>query len=672
MRPITAISLGGGILLAFLSSTSLAAPDALEDISLEDLTKTEITSVSRRSQNLTQVPAAAFVITSEDIRRSGATALPDVLRMVPGIEVAQVDSGRYAVTARGFNGRFANKLQVLVDGRSIYSPIFSGVMWEHDPVALDDIERIEVIRGPGAAMWGANAVNGVINIITKHSAAESGGLLAPTLGTNSFGQLYGRYGGRIDDHTSWKLSFQGRRSDPSTQYATDSESNDWLKNGQVNFRFDRSMGNGSELTFWAGATKLKMGDLALVDPELLPAPHLVLARLEQIDDSQMVGGRYRWLMGAVESTVQLSASLEHVGITGWLNIDRQTYDFDYQGRTAVGQHDLLWGLSHRTSTDEMISATPVLTVTPARFTQRSTGLFIHDDWTLIPERLQFGVGARWEDSNLGGSTFAPSATLMWTPAKSHNLWAKIARAPRVPARAEYHVSVITTIVPPLTLIRNLPPLGTLKPETMDSLELGYRTQLAAGLNLNITAYRQHYRDRVSGEMVGFVPFVPYFIQNVAICNCSAGWINGIELAADWFITPTWRLQFSLTSTRVDMDTALTPVAAADNATQEKRTPKYYGSLRSQWNLGANQQFDAWLRGSAGYDLVNSPFPNLIRVPGYLTLDLRYAYRVNRNLELSITGRNLAGPRRYEYVADYVPSAVTEISPSVLLGLRLGF
>lgn len=186
------------------------------------------------------------------------------------------------MSARGFNGRFANKLQVLVDGRSIYSPFFSGVMWEHDPVALDDIERIEVIRGPSAAMWGANAVNGVINIITKHSAVQEGGLVAPSIGSNGFGQIYGRYGRHIDDNTSWKLSFQGRHTDPSTQYANQSEAEDKLKNGQLNFRFDRNLGSGSNLSLWASALQMKLGDIAKVDP-LSDHPERVVMRFEVRD-----------------------------------------------------------------------------------------------------------------------------------------------------------------------------------------------------------------------------------------------------------------------------------------------------------------------------------------------------------------------------------------------------
>lgn len=665
-------------LFVFHCSPGLAS-DELDELSLEQLTKTEISSVSRRSQSLANVPAAAFVISSEDIRRSGANTLADVLRMAPGIEVGQVDNGRYAVTARGFNGRFANKLQVLVDGRSIYSAFFSGVMWEHDPVALQDIERIEVIRGPGAAMWGANAVNGVINIITRHSATQSGGLLVPTLGTNGFGQIYGRYGKQIDDNTSWRLSLQGRRVDPSTQYVTGADSGDTLKNVQANFRFDRNLGGGSNLSLWASAFDSKAGDLALVAPVFALPPSLTVARLMQTDDSQTIAGRYRWLTGAVESSLQLSATRTHIEVENWFHEDRETYDLDYQGRRAFGAHDVLWGLSHRTNSDTAASVAEVLAMSRKSFTQRSTGVFIHDDWTLIPDRLQFGVGARWEHSNLGGATFAPSATLMWTPSRANAFWAKLARAPRVPARGEYHVSALTSFIPsaslfqPAVVIRNVTPRN-LDPETMTSLELGYRTQIASGLQLNVTAYRQHYEDRVSGQASGTdFSYMPFFLlQDITIGNYSSGWINGAELSADWLVTPNWRLQLSLTTTRLDMDGAETAEAAADNAAQEKRTPKVHGGLRSQWNIAANQQIDAWLRGSASFIVPNAPYVTTVRVPGYVTLDLRYAYRFNRDLEFSVTGRNLIGARRYEYIADYVPSVPIEIKPSLFVGLRLGF
>lgn len=678
-KTITLCLVAGCFILPWGPAASAAT--ALDELSLEELANTEISSVSRRSQSLANVPAAAFVISSEDIRRSGAYALPDVLRMVPGIEVAQVDNGRYAVSARGFNGRFANKLQVLVDGRSIYSPFFSGVMWEHDPVALDDIERIEVIRGPSAAMWGANAVNGVINIITKHSAVQEGGMVAPSIGSNGFGQIYGRYGHHIDDNTSWKLSFQGRHMDPSTQYANQSEAEDKLKNGQLNFRFDRNLGSGSNLSLWASALQMRMGDIALVNPIYFPTPSIGPVALKQKDDSQTVAGRYRWLMGSIESSLQMSATRTHIEMESFFHEDRQTYDLDYQGRMAAGAHDLLWGLTHRTNSDEAVSNTDALAILKKSFTQRTTGLFLHDEWTLLPERLQLGIGARWEHTNLGGATFAPSASLMWTPSRTQAAWAKLASAPRVPARGENHVSALTTFIPavpslsiPPILIRSLPIDTPLQPEKMASFELGYRTQLTTSLSTNVVVYRQRYLDRISGSLgsVDPVTLFPLVVQNVNTCNCSGGWINGVELAADWLVTPSWRLQLSLTSTHLSMSDAKTPEAADDNRTNERGTPKYYGGLRSQWNISSSQQFDAWLRGSGSYERLDAPYTNLVKVPGYVTLDLRYAYRVNKDLELSVTGRNLIGARRYEFVTDYVPSIPVEIRPSLILGLRLGF
>lgn len=657
---------------AFHISSGLAH-EATDDPSLEDLTKTEISSVSRRSQSLANVPAAAFVISAEDIRRSGAHTLADVLRTAPGIEVGQVDNGRYAVTARGFNGRFANKLQVLVDGRSIYSTFFSGTMWEHDPVALDDIERIEVIRGPGAAMWGANAVNGVINIITKHSATQVGGLLAPSIGTEGFQQFYGRFGRQVDDNTNWRMSVQSRRRDPSTQYASGQNSADALQHALMNFRFDRNLGNGSDASLWVSAFDSELGDLAMVDPVFSLPPSLDAVRLRQTDDGQTIAGRYRWLVGAVESSLQVSATRTHIEIEDWFREDRGTYDLDYQGRRAFGAHDVLWGLSHRTNSDTAVSAAEVLALSRGSFTQRSTGLFVHDDWTLIPEQLQFGIGARWEHSNLGGATIAPSATAMWTPSRTNALWIKAARAPRVPARGEFHVSAMTAFVPglPAVVVRNLPP-ANLDPEKMTSLELGYRTQLASGLQFNLTAYRQRYTDRVSGKLIGFTPMFPLLFRDVIAGNYASGWIDGVEMSADWMVVPTWRLQLSFTTTHLDLNGATTPDAVADNAVLEKRTPEVYGGLRSQWNISTNQQLDAWLRGSSGFIRTNTPYIDTVRVPGYVTLDLRYAIRIRKNVELHLAGRNLTGARRYEYIADYVPSVPIEIQPSLHAGLRLGF
>lgn len=668
-------------LLAAAGSSCWAA-NVLDDLSLEDLTKTEITSVSRKSQNPANVPAAAFIITAEEIRRSGAVALPDVLRMAPGIEVAQIDRGRYAVTARGFNGRFANKLQVLVDGRSVYHPIFSGVMWEHDLIPLEDIERIEVIRGPGAAMWGVNAVNGVINIISKHSRSQAGGLVAATVGSGGQASLYGRYGSAIDTDTSWKLSVQGRHADPAEQHVGGSSSEDRLNNGAVNLRYDRNLGSGSDFAIWATASRSRLGDLMRIG--MSPTPPLALLPIagRQRDASQAVTGRYRWLAASgVESSLQASWDASTVEVEQFFKENRDTYDLDYQGRYPLGAHDLLWGVSHRTTAATATSAQPILSFRRSGFTQHSTGVFVQDDWMLVPDTLQAGLGLRWDHSNLGGNTFAPSTTLMWTPSRTDTLWAKVAQAPRLPAQAEQDATVLTNIIPPSAgvplpvLIRANPTGDAVKAEKIRGFELGYRSRISTNFNVDVSGYRYRYLDRVSGELgvVDTRSFFPFaIIQDVNPCNCANGWITGADISADWLVSPAWRLQFSLSWTRIDMDDSASPTSQGKGQESEKGSPRRYGSLRSQWNLSSIQQLDAWLRGSTGFERINVPYTDLARVPGYVTLDLRYAQKAGKDIELAITGRNLIGGRRIEFISDYIPSIPVVIEPSVSFSIRWKF
>lgn len=664
------------LLLAFQigGATQGWCADVVDELSLEDLTKTEITSVARKTQNLASVPAAAFVISADDIARSGALALPDVLRMVPGIEVAQIDNGRYAVTARGFNGRFANKLQVLVDGRSIYHQTFSGVMWEHDVIALNDIERIEVIRGPGAAIWGVNAVNGVINIISKHSAQQSGGFVETTIGTQGKLGLYGRYGGALDENTTWRASVQGRHAEPSKQFATGADSEDRLESTLLDMRLDHRLGGGSDLALWFNATRSVLGDLIRV-PVL---PGGVLAEnSRQSDASQVLAGRYRWLTAAgIESSLQLSLNSSSIELEKYFREERKTYDLDYQGRYTFAAHDLLWGISHRTSSSSAQTPGSLISLRNHDVTQRTSGVFVQDDWTLIPEKLQLGLGARWDNTNIGGSTFAPSATLIWTPSRVDTLWAKYARAPRMPSQGENNVSMLTNFQPggPAVFTRVVAGTQTLRAEKMEGLELGYRTQLSSGFNIDASVYRYRYSDRISSvlgarDLSGLPNFI---IQNVNICNCSAGWVSGAELSADWQVLPVWRLQLSYAWTRIQMDEAADAAVQADGKQTEQGTPRHHGSLRSQWNVAPDRQFDAWLRASGGYQRINAPYTDLTKVSGYLTLDLRYAQKIGKDLELVLSGRNLIGPSRIEYVSDYVASVPVKVGPSVFLSTRWKF
>src|SRR5574343_1011203 len=382
------------------------ANDSIDDLSLEEFSKTEISSVSRRNQSLANVPAAAFVISAEDIRRSGATVLPDVLRMVPGIEVAQIDNGRYAVTARGFNGRFANQLQVLVDGRSLYHPLFAGVTWELDPIHLDDIERIEIIRGAGAVMWGTNAVNGVINIITRHTRNQTGAAVSVTAGSQGTANIAARIGQAVSDSTRWKLSAQARHIEPSRQHLGDGDSVDRLNNAVVDFRLDHDLGGGRDLSIWATASRSKTTEQWNTQPDF-SGPGLSLSAItpNQILSSESLTGRYRWLGDSgIESSFQASLNRSGIDIDNFVQESLPTIDLDYQGRFAVDRHDILWGMNHRSTRDDMTTNEPYIAINGRWRNQHNTGIFVHDDWTLLPEQLKLGAGIRVSGTTANGTS----------------------------------------------------------------------------------------------------------------------------------------------------------------------------------------------------------------------------------------------------------------------------
>ena len=698
------------ILTAF-TAASHAAVEGLDDLSLEDLVKTEITSVSRKSQSAMDISAAAFVITSEDIRRSGAQALPDVLRMAPGIEVAQIDNGRYAVTARGFNGRFANKLQVLVDGRSLYHPMFAGVLWELDPIPLEDIERIEIIRGAGAVMWGANAVNGVINIISKPARSQQGGAISLSAGNKGTGNLYARIGQAVSDGTSWKLSVQGRHIDPSPQFNQSTDSVDRLNDAVVDFRLDHTIGGGRDLSIWANASRSKITELWNTNPTFSPTGGLALSALTPLQElhSESLIARYRWLSDSgIESSIQASGTRSGIDITHFIAESRTTVDLDYQGRYTFDRHDILWGLSHRSSSDEISTNEPYIAIASSSYTQSNTGLFVHDDWTLIPERLKLGAGVRADMTSGNGTNYSNNATLLWTPSRTDSAWFKFASAPRTSSRGERDISILAgaaVVQPPfnIPLITYVNANQNLGPEHAKGIELGYRKQFSSTLSADLSAYSYRYTNLRSGTQTGQfacnamltafgfplndakcgafgVTGVPLIFVETQAINGLSGRSDGIELSTDWLVVPNWRLQLSYSWSRLAMDSSSNPSINADAEITQRSGPRHYGSLRSQWNITASQQFDLWLRASGGFDRQNlidtvpstTGAPTFTHVPGYLTADLRYAYRVNKDLEFALIGRNLIKRHRLEYVSDFIPTVATAITPSWLISSRWSF
>src|SRR3984957_20169404 len=412
-----------------LSAVGLTQQD-LTELSLEDLMNTKVTSVSKKEQSLSKAAAAIFVITQEDIRRSGATNIPDLLRMVPGLDVAQINANTWAISARDFNHQFSDKLLVLIDGRTVYTPLFAGVDWDTQDVPLEDIERIEVIRGPGATVWGANAVNGVINIITKSAAETQGGLLMAGGGTENSALGLAQYGGKIGGAVSYRVFTkyldQNHLPDLNGQHGGDG----WHLS-HAGFRPDASLSGKDSVTvqgdLYGGNEGAEFGHIVSIAPPVN----------ENVDGNALLNGgnvlsRWNHIFSS-RSDTSLQFYFDRYERDGpESREDRDTFDLDFQHHLALGlRNDLIWGADYRRSADVTLGTIDQAWL-PASRTVQLFSTFAQDEIALKPERIYLTLGAKVENGYFRGWNLDPSGRLDWTPTKRHTFWAAISRADRSP------------------------------------------------------------------------------------------------------------------------------------------------------------------------------------------------------------------------------------------------
>jgi iron complex outermembrane receptor protein len=430
-----------GILLTSLLPVTAAAQGVGTDkeahaleMSLEELLDVQVTSVSKRPQSLSDAAAAVFVITNEDLRRSGVRNIPDALRMVPGINVARIGSNKWAVTARGFNGRFANKLLVLVDGRTVYSPTFSGVYWEALDLMLEDVERIEVIRGPGATLWGANAVNGVINIITRHAADSQRGLVSAGVGSEERGFAAARYGARLAEGTYGRLYAKAFERDAFAFPGGRGAGDGWqaLRGG---FRVDSQFSGQDGLTL--------EGDIHSADiDQQIVLPQLAAPFVRQVADTASVAQgniMVRWdHTASADSGWTLQAYYDHFARDEvFLDERRDTFDLELTYRVVSDRlHSVVWGSGYRLTRDEF-DPTPIVDVVPDSRTDQLFSAFVQDQIELVDDRLWLTLGSKFEHNDYTGFELQPSARLGWTLDARNKLWASISRAVRTPSRGDH-------------------------------------------------------------------------------------------------------------------------------------------------------------------------------------------------------------------------------------------
>ncbi len=612
----------------------------LADASLEQLLETRVTSVSKKEQKLSRTAAAVFVIGQEDIRRSGASNIPDLLRMAPGVDVAQINESAWAITIRGFNSRYSNKVLVLVDGRSVYTPTFSGVYWDHLDLPLEDIDRIEVIRGPGASVWGANAVNGVINIITKPAAATKGGLVSVTAGSEVYAADTLQYGGAAGGAGAYrvfaKYGHDGGSGLPGGQPAPDG----WTR-VHAGFRSDWALSRRDGLMVEGEDFSNREG--AMVESSMLVTPFdQQSAARSTADGSNLQAQWTHTLQGGSE--MQVRGYFDTYRRTEFgSRQDMRAVDFDFQDHVALGsRNDVVWGGGFRSTMSNVQGQNASLTL-PAR-TDRLYSAFFQDE-IRVGTGVWLTAGARLEHNSYTGFNVEPSVRLAWAPSDRHTLWAAASRSMRQPARVDTAISATLASFPlDANTIETIRLYGDadFQAEEGDDLELGYRAQVSAGLSLDLTSFLTAYR-RLATLEPGTPRLLPGYPATLEVpwnyANLASARSCGGELAMAWSISPRWRLIPSYTFLHLRTSRDPGSVDGAGLALMPM-APSQMAGVRSQVNLTRRTEFDQWLAWTgavAGTD-----------VPGYARLDLRMARRFGESLVISVGGQNLLRPETTQF------------------------
>ncbi|NJD06727.1 MAG: TonB-dependent receptor [Methylococcaceae bacterium] len=663
------------------ATTALAEPAELSDLNLEQLMGMQITSASKKSQKLSDVAAAVHVITQEDIRRSGVTSIPEALRLAPGIQVARIDANKWAISARGFNGRFANKLLVLMDGRSVYTPTFAGVYWEVQDTVLEDIDRIEVIRGPGATVWGANAVNGVINIITKQAGKTRGGEISVGAGSQERAFGSARYGFELSDDTHARVYFKGfDRERFPVRDAADRGSSDAWNMQRGGFRLDHDGKAGERFTLQGD---LYTGSLRQsIDLAQLSAPY----SLHVHDTANVSGanllGRWQKALGLGEEVSLQVYYDRNVRNEVFLNETRDTFDIDFQHHLGVGERqDLIWGLGYRYSHDNFSNPTFVQFGNGARGVHLFSG-FLQDEISLVPEKLKLTLGTKLEHNDFTGFEIQPSLRLAWTPNSHHALWGAVSRAVRTPSRSDDAANTHLLVLPPLSGVN---PTGfpiavspvhnkAMNAETLLGFELGYRFIPSSSLSLDTALFYNDY-DRL--RTISFGPVLLrrsanglYIDQTLPFSNIESARSYGGEASLVWNPLSNWSLQAQYSY--LGLETTFSDRQFANNINlDEISTPQQQWSLRSGWDLPQHLELDLWLRY---VDRIQAGIPAPLRINDYLTLDARLGWRPHPSLDLALVGQNLLDGAHPEFIMEsgYQQHTVVEVPRAFFLKLNWRF
>jgi iron complex outermembrane recepter protein len=622
--------------------------EPLRQLSLAQLGDVEVTTTSKEPEEVWKTPAAVFVITQEDIRRSGATNIPDVLRLAPGVEVAQVDSDHWSIGIRGFGAALASKLLVLIDGRSVYTPLFAGVYWQVQATPLEDIERIEVIRGPGGTIWGANAVDGVINIITKSAKDTQGEMVS--LGGGNVDQGTGgfRYGGGNGQGFNYRIYGMGFTIGP--QFHPDDRNFDDWRMGQVGFRTDWARGARDTITFQGDIYREIAGETttyALYSP---PSQVTVDA------NAQLTGGNLLASWKRVlndRSDFQVQAYFDRTNhFEPEFGETRDTFDIDFLHHlTLPWQQTFLWGLGARVSPSNLVQTVPTINFLPNQLTDQIYSGFAQDEIPFFDHRLSLTVGSKLEHNNYNGFQVQPSARLLWNRTPKQSFWASFTRAVRTPSRLDEDVQLTDfATLNPLPVYLRVYGNPQFRSEELLGYETGFRTLASSHFYLDLALFYNDYRDvysfQVGAPFLETSPAPEHAIIPLLTSNGIRGTTKGFEVTPDWKPVSWWELKTSYSHLEIHMADGPGSNDPTSVAGYEGSSPKHQVVIQSFVKLPKKLEFDQTYRyvSALAAQTVNS----------YSTGDAHLRWQTTPQLELSVVGQNLFQPEHSEFGGDPGP------------------
>ena len=616
----------------------------LTQISLAELGNIKVTTVSKEPEEVWRTPAAIYVITQDDIRRSGATSIPGVLRLAPGVEVARIDSDHWSVGIRGFGGQLSNKLLVLIDGRSVYTPLYAGVWWQAQDTPLEDIDRIEVIRGPGGTIWGSNAVDGVINIITKNAKETHGTLLSLGGGNVDEGTADFRYGGGNGKGFNYRL--YGMGFDQGPEFHSDGQRFDKWRTGQAGFRTDWDSGTRDAFTLQGDIYSQDDGE-SVQFATFSPPSMQIADGIAKLSGGNLLGRWKRTYNGG--SDIQLQAYYDRTNhFEPEIGESRDTFDVDFLHHLPLRWHqDFSWGLGARVSPGTISETVSTINFIPHHQTETLYSGFVQDEIPLS-HQLSLTAGSKLEHNNYTGFEVEPSVRLLWTPKPRQSFWASVSRAVRIPSRLEEDVQIaglITTT--PLPIYLQIAGNGSFFSEQLVAYETGYRSLVTPRFYVDIAAFHNDYNYLYSyGNAPPFFETSPpplRIIVPLIITNGIKGATNGFEVAPDWKPASWWELKASYSYLNMDLERRPGSPDISSVLSYEGSIPRNQAVIQSLFNLPRHFEFDQTYR-------YVSALPAL-SVPAYGTADLRLGWRPSEHVEFSLSGQNLLQPQHVEFLGD---------------------